>query len=275
MPALLPQREQLEHCWQKSASVGPWAVPHWVCCEWRPCVARARKKSIVPDSACLFFCFHVLWKRPGHAALFVPPFQRWRGLCPDFEWSITPPGPFEDCCRMVCVCKVPSLVVHRNPFASEALICLNSFSVVGHLIKIKAVSVYVLHATGNTILLYISGSVQEYHRVFKSSWIRSCVSADAAYFWLDHKLRELRVLESHADGFASMEKRHFLEASITPIHDGQGVNSAALFHYPAEYHVFHFLTDIFLSLFYRLISFVSLYRTNLDGWDALGMYYVE
>lgn len=56
--------------------------------------------------------------------------------------------------------------------------------------------------------------------------------------------------------------------------DGPGLYSTALRRSPEEDEIFGFLTYMFFSRLYSLISSTPLYRASFDGCDALGMYQV-
>lgn len=59
------------------------------------------------------------------------------------------------------------------------------------------------------------------------------------------------------------------------MHDGPGMDALALRLSPSEDEAFRFLVYTFPSHLCNFISSALLYRANLDGWDALGMYRVE
>lgn len=73
------------------------------------------------------------------------------------------------------------------------------------------------------------------------------------------------MLGPQAGGYESLEQHTSIEASIRPMNDGPGVDSAALHHSPEEFKAFGFLTYMFLSHLYSLISSAQLYTANLDG----------
>lgn len=79
------------------------------------------------------------------------------------------------------------------------------------------------------------------------------------------------MIGSCGDGFAPLEQCTFLDARIRPMHDDPGVGSTAPHHFTEEDISFRFLTYMFQSQLYSLISDARSCSKNLDGWDALGL----
>lgn len=88
----------------------------------------------------------------------------------------------------------------------------------------------------------------------------------APYLWFYHDLRLFKVLTSHADGYAPLKPRTFLEADLTPMHDGPYVDCSALHLFPEVDKAFYFFTIYFypiLNALYLLLAKVG--QIWMDG----------
>lgn len=181
------------------------------------------------------------------------PVQRWERLRSFLEKCIAPPSRVQDCFPTICVHKGPSLVFHRLPTASFALIFPHSFSVVSSLLNRMAVRAHVLPTNGN-MMGFAGQTVARASKAFRrASGVGSMAQLIAPHFWFTHELGAFKVVGSRVDGYAPLEQCTFLEASTRPMHDGAGVDSTALPLPPPGDEAFIFLTLTFLSHWYSLI----------------------
>lgn len=95
------------------------------------------------------------------------------------------------------------------------------------------------------------------------------------YLWLDHELGESKVLESLAEGFASVKNRTSLAASRARRHSGPHVDCPALFALQKRTKHFNFLATCSSSHLRSPISSDCPFNADLGDWDMLGTYLVD
>lgn len=152
-----------------------------------------------------------------------------------------------------CMIALPcSVIAVRISF--DSVIFLYLFSVVDCLIKRKAVSDHMLPASGNLIGFAVYSMGMAFTSGARAADVDSVAQLMSAYLWFDDELGKFKVFGSRANGYVPFEHRTSLEASIRPMYDVPGMDSAALLLFPAEDEAFYFLTYMFFSHFYSPIS---------------------
>lgn len=171
--------------------------------------------------------------------------------------------------------KAVLLSVISVPTAFEALILLHSFFVLSRVIKSMAVRSHMLPATGNMIEF----AVPMLAMAFTAFAIAAVVGLKAQlldhYLWFDHDLREFKMLGSRADGYAPLQQCTSLEASIGPMHDGPGEESAALHLSPREDDAFQLLTTCSSAICTASYLLLVCSRQLSMAEMRWGMYHVE
>lgn len=96
----------------------------------------------------------------------------------------------------------------------------------------------------------------------------SNIQAISPFFWFTHGVGEFKVADP-----VHMSVQHWnsalFGASKGLVHDGPGVDSAALRRSPEEEEAFCSLTYMLVPYFYSLKPVSSLYNAILEGWEVL------
>lgn len=105
----------------------------------------------------------------------------------------------------------------------------------------------------------------------KAAGLGLVVQLMSPFILFAHEQREFKSLGFSTQGCAPLDQGISLEATIGPMHDGPGMDSAALRRYLAEEEVSRFFTYKILFHSNSLISSAGLYMAHVDGWDGFGM----
>lgn len=138
---------------------------------------------------------------------------------------------------------------------------LHSFSNMNCLIKGKAVRAHMLPGTGNMVGFAVQKVDSAFITFATEAWVDFVLQLMALYSLLSF-LGAPEAFACREEGYSPLEQFASLADSIMPMHDRPDVDSAALRRISGEGKAFSFLTYIFLSHFYKLISPGHLYRSS-------------
>lgn len=142
-------------------------------------------------------------------------------------------------------------------------------------VKRKAVSAQVLPAAGNMVGFTVQTVAKGFIAFARRGGVGSVDHLSDSYLRFAHGPGEFKLLGSWADGYSPLEQRTLLEVNMKHMHDGSGTDSTTLYRPPKDDEAFSFMTNMFLSQFYNLISSAGFYSEKLECSEAFGMYCAE